>query len=99
MIHIFLSQMRLLHMLYFEVHLLDRASEQVTKRTVDIPDVLDYWYLDIRNVYYEDGKIFVTTVNYKEDAVVSSEYGNYAEEVVIYTFDMENEQLENTTSI
>ena len=83
----------------FEVHLLDRASEQVKKLTVDIPDVLDYWYLDIRNVYYEDGKIFVTTVNYKEDAVVSSEYGNYAEEVVIYTFDMENEQLENTTSI
>src|SRR5699024_4034908 len=71
----------------FEVSVLDKETKAVTKVTIDIPDRQEYWYVDIRDIHYEDGIVYVTTVNSKEAAQETE-----IEDIYFHMFDMDKEQ-------
>jgi len=72
----------------FDVKLLHKERDDVTKFTVPIPDRGKYWHVAVTNVYYEDGKIYVTTEN-EQNTV--DDTGHTV--VMVNVFDIKEEKL------
>lgn len=72
----------------FDIKLLNKKTNDVTKFTLPIPEQGKYWHVSVSDVYYEDGKIYATTVNEQN----TDDDTNHTV-VVVHVFDIETQSL------
>lgn len=72
----------------FDVKVLNKETNNVTKFTLPIPERGKYWHVGVRNVYYEDGKLYVTTEN-EQDSTDDTDHTV----IMMNIFDIETQSL------